>query len=67
MRLEVLTEKPELGGVVKDLSSKSGYPSIAHYLRALFIISDNSANNRLYEFLGRDHINQRIWVGLHKY
>ena len=23
--------------------------------------SDNSANNRLYEFLGRDHINQRIW------
>ena len=61
MRLEVLTEKPELGGVVKDLSSESGYPSIAHYLRTLFIISDNSANNRLYEFLGRDHINQRIW------
>ena len=61
MRLEVLIEKPELGGVVKDLSSESGYPSIAHYLRTLFIISDNSANNRLYEFLGRDHINQRIW------
>ena len=61
MRLEVLTEKPELGGIVKDLSSESGYPSIAHYLRTLFIISDNSANNRLYEFLGRDHINQRIW------
>ena len=60
-RLEVLTEKPELGGVKKDLSSESGYPSIAHYLRTLFIISDNSANNRLYEFLGRDHINQRIW------
>ena len=61
MRLEVLTEKPELGGVVRDLSSESGYPSIAHYLRKLFTISDNTANNRLYEFLGRDHINQRIW------
>ena len=61
MRLEVLTEKPELGGEFRDLSSESGYPSIAHYLRKLFIISDNTANNRLYEFLGRDHINQRIW------
>ena len=59
--LEVLTEKPELNGVVRDLSSESGYPSLAHYIRKLFIISDNSANNRLYEYLGRDHINQRLW------
>jgi len=59
--LEVLTEKPELNGVVRDLSSESGYPSLAHYIRKLFIISDNSANNRLYEFLGRDHINKRLW------
>ena len=59
--LEVLTEKPELNGVVRDLSSESGYPSLAHYIRKLFIISDNSANNRLYEFLGQDHINKRLW------
>ena len=65
-RLEVLTEKPELNGVVRDLSSESGYPSLAHYIRRLFIVSDNSANNRLYEFLGRDHINQRLWnLGYH--
>ena len=60
-RLEVLTEKPELNGVVRDLNSESGYPSIAHYIHTLFIVSDNSANNRLYEFLGRDHINERLW------
>ena len=60
-RLEILTEKPELNGVVRDLNSESGYPSIAHYIHTLFIVSDNSANNRLYEFLGRDHINQRLW------
>ncbi len=60
--LEVLTEKPELNGVVRDLSSESGYPSLAHYIRKLFIISDNSANNRLYEFLGQDHINKRLWA-----
>ena len=59
--LEVLTEKPELNGVVRDLSSESGYPSLAHYIRKLFVVSDNSANNRLYEFLGRDHLNQRLW------
>ena len=47
--------------MVRDLSSESGYPSLAHYIRTLFIVSDNSANNRLYEFLGRDHINKRLW------
>ena len=38
--LEILTEKPELNGVVKDLTSESGYPSIAHYIHTLFIVSD---------------------------
>ena len=60
-RLEVLTEKPKLNGVVRDLSSESRYPSLAHYIRKLFVVSDNAANNRLYEFLGRDHINNRLW------
>ena len=61
LRLEVLTEKRKLNGVVRDLSSESGYPTLAHYIRKLFVVSDNAANNRLYEFLGRDHINKRLW------
>ena len=48
-------------GVDKDISSETGYPSLAHSIRNLFIISDNSANNYLYDFLGRDFINERLW------
>ena len=48
-------------GVDKDISSETGYPSLAHSIRNLFIISDNSANNYLYDFLGRDYINKRLW------
>jgi hypothetical protein len=43
-----------------DESSRSGYPSIAHYIKKIFLVSDNDAFNRLYEFLGRDAINQAL-------
>jgi len=48
-------------GMNRDETSHSGYPSIAHFIHKLFIISDNDAFNRLYEFLGRDYINKRLW------
>ncbi|MDX1627115.1 MAG: serine hydrolase, partial [Fulvivirga sp.] len=46
--------------VVADTTSETGLPSIAHYIRKLFIVSDNDAYNRLYEFLGQDYINQKL-------
>lgn len=48
-------------GMNRDETSHSGYPSIAHFIHKLFIVSDNDAFNRLYEFLGRDYINERLW------
>ena len=48
-------------GMNRDETSHSGYPSIAHFIHKLFIVSDNDAFNRLYEFLGRDYINKRLW------
>ena len=60
-RFEILPGPVYKSGVSNDASSKSGYPSLAHSIRNLFIISDNSANNYLYDFLGRDHINKRMW------
>tara|TARA_B100000959_G_scaffold9755_1_gene9858 strand:- start:285 stop:1550 length:1266 start_codon:yes stop_codon:yes gene_type:complete len=48
-------------GMKRDETSHSGYPSIAHFIHKLFIVSDNDAFNRLYEFLGRDYINKRLW------
>ncbi|NIG52657.1 serine hydrolase [Chitinophaga sp. Cy-1792] len=44
-----------------DTSAENGLPSIAHYIKEIFLISDNDAYNRLYEFVGQQHINERLW------
>ena len=59
--LNILTEIPGLEGVLEDKTSRTGLPSIAHYIHKLFVVSDNDASNRLYEFLSRDYLHQRLW------
>jgi Beta-lactamase enzyme family len=44
-----------------DSSAKDGVPSLAQYIRKIFLVSDNDAYNRLYEFLGQEGINRRLW------
>lgn len=44
-----------------DTTSATGLPSLAHYVKKIFLVSDNDANNRLYEFLGQEYINQSLW------
>jgi hypothetical protein len=46
--------------VCTDTSSANGLPSIAQYIRKVFLVSDNDAYNRLYEFLGQETINRRL-------
>ena len=46
--------------VLTDSSSATGYPSIAHYIKKIFLVSDNDAYNRLYEFLGQQYINEQL-------
>ncbi len=36
-------------------------PSIADYVRRIFLVSDNHAYNCLYEFLGQKHLNESLW------
>lgn len=43
-----------------DTSAENGLPSVAHYIRRIFLVSDNEAFNRLYEFLGPAWLHQRI-------
>jgi len=43
-----------------DSTAANGLPSIAQYVKRIFLISDNDAYNRLYEFLGQDYIHQRL-------
>jgi hypothetical protein len=46
--------------VLYDSSSESLKPSVAHYIKKIFLVSDNDAFNRLYEFLGQEYINNAL-------
>ncbi|MCX7874746.1 MAG: class A beta-lactamase-related serine hydrolase [Melioribacteraceae bacterium] len=43
-----------------DTSSFNGLPSVANYVKKIFLVSDNDAYNRLYEFLGQEYINEQL-------
>ncbi len=46
--------------VTIDSSAEDLNPSIAHYIKKVFMVSDNEANNRLYEFLGQEYLNNNL-------
>jgi len=43
-----------------DSTSKTGLPSIGHYIKKILLVSDNDAYNRIYELLGTDYINRKL-------
>lgn len=47
--------------VTGDASSANGLPSIANYIKKIFLVSDNDAYNRLYEYIGQEYLNIRLW------
>jgi hypothetical protein len=46
--------------VDRDSTAANGLPSIAHYINKIFLVSDNDAFNRLYEFLGQEYLNAQL-------
>ncbi len=46
--------------VYNDPSAADGRPTIAQYIKQIFLVSDNNAYNRLYEFLGQEYINTEL-------
>lgn len=46
--------------VYNDPNSSDGRPTIANYIKRIFLVSDNDAFNRLYEFLGQEYINNSL-------
>lgn len=55
---------PKTGQVIidKDSTAESGYPSIRHMIKKIFLVSDNDAYNYLFDFLGRDYVNEYLSV-----
>ncbi len=48
--------------VLTDSSALNHLPTIGHYIKKIFLVSDNDAYNRLYEFVGQEQLN----AGLHQ-
>jgi len=46
--------------VYNDPTTPDGKPNIEQYVRKIFLVSDNDAFNRLYEFLGPEAINEKL-------
>jgi len=46
--------------VKSDSTSITGFPSIAHYIKRMSLVSDNFAYGRVYEFLGVDYLHARL-------
>ncbi len=46
--------------VVRDTTAESGLPSIAHYIKKMFLVSDNYSFARVYEFLGCDYLHHKL-------
>ena len=44
----------------KDTSAQNQLPSIAQFIRKAFLVSDNDAYNRMYQFVGQQEINRKL-------
>jgi hypothetical protein len=44
----------------KDTSAENRLPSVAQFIRKAFLVSDNDAYNRLYQFVGQQRINRSL-------
>jgi hypothetical protein len=44
----------------RDSTAENGLPSIAQFIRKAFLVSDNDAYTRMYEFVGQQTTNRRL-------
>ncbi len=56
------SSRPGQTAASTDSSSKDLMPSIEHYIKKVFLVSDNDAYNRLYEFVGQKALNESLWA-----
>ena len=51
---------PGQRSLYKDSTSANGLPSIAHFIKRAFLISENDPYNRMYQFVGQQQINRKL-------
>ncbi len=56
------SSRPGQTAVSTDSTAKDLMPSIDHYIKKIFLVSDNDAYNRLYEFVGQKTLNESLWA-----
>ena len=54
-------QKEELKKIYNKNSDLNDKYRISDLIHKIFVVSDNDAYNYLFEYLGRDHINKRLW------
>lgn len=58
--LRIDSTRPPQTPVVDDTTSRNKLANIAQYIKKIFVVSDNDAFNRLYEFMGQQELNSRL-------
>lgn len=58
--IQIDSSYPRQVKLYEDSTSENGLPSIAHFIKKVFLISDNDAYNRLYQFIGQQTINRNL-------
>lgn len=59
--VEFLKSRPWQTELLTDSTARNGKPSIAHFIKKAFLVSDNDAYNRLYQFVGQRPVHDRLW------
>jgi hypothetical protein len=59
-RIQVDSVRPPQTSAIYDSTAPNNIPTIAHYIKKIFLVSDNDAHNRLYEFVGQDYLNNTL-------
>lgn len=61
-KMRIGASTPPQTPVEFDSSATNRSPSIEHYIKKIFLVSDNDAYNRLYEFLGQGYLNEALFL-----
>lgn len=61
------SSQPKQKTLFQDTTALNNLPTIAQFIRKAFLISDNDAYNRLYQFVTQNTIHKQLWAKGYKH